>query len=104
MTDAIIFVLALLAGLALGAIFFGGLYWTIRQAVASKVPALWFVASLALRMSIALAGFYLVGLDHWQRLIACLLGFFLARLVARWLTRPAIDNVACPSQGIGRAT
>jgi F1F0 ATPase subunit 2 len=104
MTDAVVFALALLAGLALGAMFFGGLYWTIRQAMSSKRPALWFVASVALRTSSALAGFYLVGHDHWQRLLACLLGFFLARLTTQWLTRPAVGNVACPSQGIGRAT
>ena len=44
----------------LGAIFFGGLWWTVRKGVASRRPALWFLGSLLLRTSIALAGFYVV--------------------------------------------
>jgi F1F0 ATPase subunit 2 len=33
------------AGLLLGAIFFGGLWWTVRKGVSSKRPALWFSAA-----------------------------------------------------------
>lgn len=103
MTDSILLAPALLAGLALGAMFFGGLYWTIQQAASSKVPVLWFVGSLVLRMSSTLAGFYLVGHDHWQRLLVCLLGFSLARLIAWWFARPATGNMASPSQETSRA-
>jgi F1F0 ATPase subunit 2 len=49
------------AGVLLGAIFFGGLWWTVRKGVSSKRPALCFFGSLLLRTSIALAGFYFVG-------------------------------------------
>ena len=55
----------------LGAIFFGGLWWTVRKGVSSKQPALWFLGSLLLRMSIALAGFYFVSGGHWERLLVC---------------------------------
>ena len=51
----------LAAGLLLGAIFFGGLWWTVSKGVSSERPALWFFGSMLLRMSIALAGFYFVG-------------------------------------------
>ena len=57
--DAITIVFAGTAGLALGLIFFGGLWWTVRKAVASRQPALWFLGSLLARMAIVLAGFYL---------------------------------------------
>ena len=50
MTDALRLVLALVTGLLLGAIFFGGLWWTVRKGFSSKQPALWFVSSLLLRM------------------------------------------------------
>ena len=53
-------VLALLAGVLLGTIFFGGLWWTIRKGLSSKQPAALFFFSLLLRMSIALIGFYLM--------------------------------------------
>lgn len=79
---------ALFAGLVLGAIFFGGLWWTVPRGVVSKHPALWVSISLTLRMSIALSGLYFVGRDHWQRLMICLLGFMIARVIVMRVTRP----------------
>ena len=60
MNETLTLVLAWVAGVVLGAIFFGGLWWTVRKGVSSQRPALWFFGSLLLRMSIALAGFYFV--------------------------------------------
>ncbi len=85
-------VLALVAGLGLGAIFFGGLWWTVRKGVSSTRPALWFVGSLLLRTSIALTGFYLVGRGHWEWLLACLLGFVIARVVVTRLAGPPAEH------------
>jgi F1F0 ATPase subunit 2 len=76
-----------LAGGILGAIFFGGLWWTVRRGVSSQQPALWFLGSLLARMSVALAGFYFVSGGHWERLVTCLLGFVTARLAVTRLTR-----------------
>ena len=73
MTETLTLVLAWVAGGALGAMFFGGLWWTVQKALSSTRPALWFFGSLLLRMSLALAGFYFVAGGHWQRLLACLL-------------------------------
>jgi F1F0 ATPase subunit 2 len=88
MNETLTLILAWVAGGALGAIFFGGLWWTVRKGVSSQRPALWFFGSRLLRMSIALAGFYFVGRGHWERLVVCLLGFVMARLTVTWLTRP----------------
>ena len=87
--ETLILVLALVAGVLLGAIFFGGLWWTIQKGVSSKRPALWFFGSLLLRTSIALVGFYFIARGHWERLLVCLLGFVMARLIVMWLTRAA---------------
>ncbi len=57
MNETLIWVLDSVAGVALGTFFFGGLWWTIRKAIASEQPAIWFFGSLLLRMSVALAGF-----------------------------------------------
>jgi F1F0 ATPase subunit 2 len=94
MNETLTLTLAWLAGVVLGAIFFGGLWWTLRRGLSSKQPALWFLASMLLRMGLALVGFYLVGHDHWQRLLLCLLGFVVARLVVTWLTRTPGENHA----------
>jgi F1F0 ATPase subunit 2 len=96
MNEALRLMLAWLAGGMLGAMFFGGLWWTVRKAVASPCPALWFLGSIMLRMSLALAGFYLASGGQWQRLLACLLGFVMARLVVTWLTRTSPEAPHAP--------
>ncbi len=88
MNDAVALTLAFFAGSMLGAIFFGGLWWTVLWGVTSEVPALWFMGSLLLRTCVILAGIYFVSQGHWSRLVACLLGFLITRvIVVRLLTR-----------------
>ena len=89
MNETLSLVLALVAGVLLGVIFFGGLWWTVSRGLSSKRPALWFFGSLLLRTSIALAGFYFVSGSHWERLLLCLLGFVIARLIVTRLTGAA---------------
>ena len=103
MNESFIFLLAFVAGLVLGAIFFGGLWWTVRAGVTSRRPALWLFPSLVLRMSIALAGFYWVGRGHGGRLLVCLLGFVTARLLVTWLTRTLADDRTRQTQEAGHA-
>lgn len=81
MTEALALTLPLLAGVALGLFFFGGLWWTVRKGSTADNPALWFMTSFLLRTAVTLAGFYLVGGDDWRRLLSTLAGFILARLV-----------------------
>lgn len=88
MNETLILILAGAAGLGLGAIFFGGLWWTVREGVASPKPALWFLGSALLRTPITVAGFYFISGGQWQRLVACLVGFMAARLIVTRLTRP----------------
>jgi F1F0 ATPase subunit 2 len=78
---------ALGAGLLLGAFFFGGLWWTVQKGLSARRPALWFLGSMMLRTGIAIAGFYLASGGHWERLLMCLLGFFIMRHVVTRLTR-----------------
>ncbi len=104
MNEPLTLVLSGIAGCLLGALFFGGLWWTIRKGVASRRPALWFFGSLLLRMSITLIGFYFVGRGHWERLLLCLLGFVMARLIVTWLMRPATANQIRPTQEASHAS
>jgi F1F0 ATPase subunit 2 len=89
MYEALVMGSALVAGVLLGAMFFGGLWWTVRKGMSSKQPALVFFGSLLLRMSIALAGFYLMARVSWESVLVCLLGFVMARLIVTRLTRTA---------------
>jgi F1F0 ATPase subunit 2 len=87
MYEALVLVLALVAGVSLGAIFFGGLWWTVRKGMSSKQPAMLFFGSLLLRTGIALAGFYFMARVRWESLLVCLVGFIMARLIVTHLTR-----------------
>lgn len=87
MTNEILKLLApFCAGVFLGAIFFGGLWWTIRMGLVSSQPALWFLGSLLFRMSVALLGFYYISGGDWRRLLVCLLGFAMTRFGVAGLT------------------
>lgn len=79
---------ALLAGAALGAAFFGGLWWTVRRGAASPTPARWFLGSLVVRTAIVLVGFYAVGAGQPAQMGLCLLGFLLARAVVLRASKP----------------
>jgi F1F0 ATPase subunit 2 len=96
MNETLTLALAGLAGGLLGAVYFGGLWWTVRQGLSSARPELWFLGSLLLRMAIVLAGFYFVSGGHWERLMLCLGGFLLGRLVVTRRTKPNRDKRACP--------
>jgi F1F0 ATPase subunit 2 len=80
-------ILAAGCGAVIGAIFFGGLHWTIRHGLHSNTPALWFLGSLLLRTGTAIAGFFLIASGDWHRLIAGLLGFLCIRVLIQWLSR-----------------
>lgn len=81
-------IVALLAGGALGTLFFAGLWWTVRRAADSATPARWFIVSLIVRTATVLAGFYVVGAAQPLRLGLCLLGFVLARVLVVRISRP----------------
>jgi F1F0 ATPase subunit 2 len=93
---------ALVAGMLLGAVFFGGLWWTVPKGVSSTRPALWFFGSLLLRTTITLAGFSVISNGHWEKLLVCLLGFTIARPMVTRLTR-SDDKPAHLGQEAGHA-
>ncbi len=87
MNDTLTLLLAGIAGIFLGLVFFGGLWWTIRKGISSDYFPVLFLGSFLLRMGIVLVGFFLVSAGHWERLVGCLVGFFVARLLVARLTR-----------------
>ncbi len=103
MNETLTAVLACAAGGLLGAVFFGGLWWTVRRGVASEHAAFWFLGSSLARTAIVLAGFYFVSAGRWERLLLCLLGFVMARLVVMWLTRLPKERQASPAEEVRHA-
>ncbi len=103
MNNSTVLLLAWLAGSVLGAIFFGGLWWTVRLGLSSRRPALWFITSSLLRIGVALAGFYFVSSGNWERLLLCFLGFFMTRPLVAWLTRSQRPSKILPVQEASHA-
>lgn len=89
MNDLILLFLALAAGLGLGIIYFGGLWWTVQRLPKVRYPLLLVWGSFLGRMGISLLGFYGVlasKQDSWGlvHLLACLLLFFWVRNLLLW--------------------
>jgi len=103
MNESVALALALLAGALLGAVFFGGLWWTVRKGISSKHPASLFLGSSLLRTSIALTGLYFVSGGLWERLLVCLAGFIVARLAVTWLTQSSSKTQPRPAQEVSHA-
>jgi F1F0 ATPase subunit 2 len=95
-------ILALIAGLMLGAIFYGGLWWTVRRSVSLKTLGLWLIGSFALRAIIAVSGFYFVSQGDWRKLLGCLFGFAVARVAVTRLTKVLSQQQDRCGQGSGR--
>ena len=87
MTNLLTIFWVLAVGLTLGILFFGGLWFTVKKALTSKKPALWFVGSLILRLGITLLGFYYITMEDWRRLLLCLFGFLIARFMVMRYTK-----------------
>jgi F1F0 ATPase subunit 2 len=87
MTEMQAIIPALFAGMLLGTIFFGGLWWTIHKGLPSKQAALWFSVSFVVRTVVVVGGVYFVASGGWPQLAACVVGFLLARAVIVWRTR-----------------
>ena len=78
---------AALAGILLGMLFFGGLWWTVRKTLSSPQAGLWFSGSFLVRTAVTLIGFYFAAQGDWRRIAACVAGFLSARLLVVRLTR-----------------
>ena len=87
MNELLFVTVPLIAGMILGIIFFGGLWITVRRALKSNMPVLWFGGGFISRMTITLLGFYFVAQNSWQKFLVCLLGFIVARFIVLRYTK-----------------
>jgi F1F0 ATPase subunit 2 len=90
------FSIALMAGILIGTIFFGGLWWTVQKGLTSPNPVWWFFGSTLLRTSFAVTGFYFISRGDWRKFVVCLFGFLIARVVVTRLTRTPRNGIHAP--------
>ncbi len=82
-------IVAFLVGVALGAFYFGSLWWVVQQAADAQRPEFLLLAGFAVRAAVTLTGFFIVMGGRWERIVACMIGFLLARTVLVQLLRPS---------------
>ncbi|HVZ41976.1 MAG TPA: ATP synthase subunit I [Candidatus Kapabacteria bacterium] len=104
MSEILTMALVWVAGVLLGIVFFGGLWLTVRRGIVSQRPALLFFGSMLLRTGGVLIGFYVVSGAHWERLLLCLVGFAVARLIVTRRTRPSEQGRIESAQEAGHAS
>jgi len=73
--------LAVLMGAVLGAAYLAALWINVQQVTRARRPGVVLAIGAAVRITFLLGAFYLVTGGDWQRLVACLSGFLLARLI-----------------------
>ena len=73
-------IFSLIAGSALGLMYFLGLWATVRHLPALRWTPFWLPLSFFLRLGFLLAGLYWIGGGDWRRFVAALVGIFLVRL------------------------
>ncbi len=98
--NAVVALLALLLGVALGGLYFAGLWWTLARLDRWRRPALALAVSFLVRAVPTLAAFVLLARAGLLPLAASLVGFLLARFVLSAWLRPT--NPASPAPPGGR--
>ena len=91
MNEILYTVLVFIAGLVLGTLFFGGLWFTVMKSITSKTPALWIISSFFVRVGITMLGFYFISSGGLKGLLICLFGFIVARFVVTYITKPKAE-------------
>ena len=86
-------------GLLAGAFFFGGLYWTVEKGLVSKKPARLFLGSFILRTGLVLLAFYFTMDGKISRILLCLAGFVIARLIVNIIIHKKADASAIKERG-----
>ena len=72
---------ALAAGFALGLLYYGGLWLTVRRLPHSSHPGPLFLSSFVLRTVVVVAGLFMITRASWIPLALAMVGFLVVRIV-----------------------
>jgi len=104
MNDNLVLLLAAAGGGCLGVFYFVGLRWTLRKSLTSRATALWFSLSFLLRSSVCLYGIYWIGANDFVRILVCLGGFIVARMIVMKLTPDSTFTLNSEASEAGHAS
>jgi F1F0 ATPase subunit 2 len=81
MAEGVRLALAAVGGAAVGLVYFGGLWVTVRRLPASRTPVVLTLVSFVGRLAIVAVGFWVLTADEPLRIGAALLGLLAVRTV-----------------------
>lgn len=81
MINALKLLIVFAVGMLTGLFYFGTLWIIVRQLPRVKRPALLVIGSFFARNAVTVLVFYFIMGGRWERLIVCMLGFILSRIV-----------------------
>lgn len=96
----IIILIGIVSGVILSLIYFGGLWYTLKQLDRWRRPWILIAGSFLLRNAIVLAAFYFLILQHWSALVAAFIAFMITRQVIVQRTNSPEDQTPVRSHGI----
>jgi len=88
MNEYVLLAGVLIIGMFLGLIYFGGLWLTVQRMPNSRSPMLLTIGSFLIRAGLVLGVFFLVAQGQWLRVIVCLVGFLLMRMILMFKMLP----------------
>lgn len=86
-------VVAFIAGIFAGFVFFGGLWLTVKRVVVDQQPALLMLASMIVRVVLVMSIFYLTSDGDLMRVFASLAGFIVVRFIMIRLLEPRPERL-----------
>lgn len=98
MSPVLNLIAAALAGAGLGLVYFGGLWMVVRKLSKWRHPVPVLITSFVVRTAVVVLGFYVVMDGQWERALALLAGFLLARIVLSSQLRPARETASTPAE------
>jgi F1F0 ATPase subunit 2 len=79
MSESTQILIPFMMGMALGAIYFTGLWYTVRKLFDARRPLAYLLRSFLARAFAIVIGFHVVMSGGWDRLVVALIGFILMR-------------------------
>lgn len=79
---------ALVAGVMMGIVYFGGLWLTVQNLKKYSHPGFLALTSFIVRLALFLFVLYFITDGHWIGVGIFLFGFFVVRTISIWLNRP----------------
>jgi F1F0 ATPase subunit 2 len=92
--DWIYLVKALVAGVIMGIVYFGGLWLTVQKLKKVSQPGLLALTSFIVRLVLFLFVLYFITDGYWAGIGIFLLGFFVVRTILIWRKRPINSKLA----------